>query len=60
MKYSKEELERDILINKLSYEAIGRKYNVSGTAIKKAARRLKIDLPYRRKVNENEHFNKGT
>ena len=59
MKYKKEELENLILIQKLSYEEIGRIYNVSGAAIKKAALRMGIELESRRKKNEKETFNKG-
>ena len=59
-KYNKEELENLILIQNLSYEAIGRLYGVTGNAVKKAASRLGIDLPSRRKVNPCETFNKDT
>lgn len=58
-KYNKEQLERYIIDDKLSYEAIGRIYNVTGNAIKKAAKNFGIELPKRRKINENETFNKG-
>ena len=56
--------EKENLINKiknerLSYEEIGRQYNVSGAAIKKAALRLGIELENRRKVNPKETFGKG-
>lgn len=56
----KDELERLINIEHVSYEEIGRRYNVTGEAIKKAAKRLGINLPKRRKINPNEHFNRGT
>lgn len=59
-KYNKEELENLILIQNLSYEAIGRLYGVTGNAVKKAASRLGIDLPSRRKINPCETFNKDT
>jgi hypothetical protein len=59
-KYSKEELENLILNQNLSYEAIGRLYGVTGNAIKKAATRLGIKLPSRRKINPCETFNKDT
>lgn len=58
-KYNKEELERLILDEKLSYEEIGRQYGVSGTAIKHAAIRCNIDLPKRRTINEKETFGRG-
>lgn len=56
---TKEELEELIFEEKLSYEEIGRKYGVSGGAIKKRARKLGIELPKRRNINSNETFNKG-
>lgn len=37
-KYTKEELEKLILQEKISYEKIGKIYNVSGNAIKKSAK----------------------
>lgn len=49
------------LINQgLIYDEIGKMYNVSGAAIRKAAQRIGIQLPRRRKINPNETFNKGT
>ena len=54
--YKTEDLERFILEDKLSYEEIGRKYGVSGNAIKKVALRRGIKLPQRRKINEKETF----
>lgn len=59
-KNEKNELERLINVEHVSYEEIGRRYNVSGQAVKKAAQRLGIVIPQRRKINPNEHFNKGT
>ena len=58
-KYKKEELQDFILNKNLSYEEIGKFYNVSGAAIRKAACRLGIELPKRRVINEKENFNKG-
>lgn len=55
----KENLIRLIKEEKLSYEEIGRRYNVSGVAIKKAAIRLGIELESRRKINPKETFGKG-
>lgn len=57
-KYNKEELEKLILEDKLTYDKIGEIYNVSGNAIRKAANRLEIALPQRRKINKCETFNK--
>ena len=56
----KEELERLINVEKVSYEEIGRRYGCSGSNIKKVAKQLGIELPQRRKINPNETFNKGT
>ena len=56
----KEELERLINIEKVSYEEIGRRYGCSGSNIKKVAKNLGIKLPQRRKINPSETFNKGT
>ena len=56
----KNELERLINTEHVSYEEIGRRYNVTGEAIKKAAKRLGINLPKRRKINPNENFSRGT
>ncbi len=55
----KDELEKLILTDKLSYETIGKLFNCSGTNIKKVAIRLGIDLPQKRKINSKETFNKG-
>ena len=49
MRYTKEDLEKYIFEDKLSYEEIGKKYGVLGVSIKKEARKLGIDLPVRRK-----------
>nr|DAG94949.1 MAG TPA: NinG recombination protein [Crassvirales sp.] len=56
---TKEELEKLIFGEKLSYEEIGRRYEVSGSAIKKKAKKLGIELPKKRDINFNETFNKG-
>ena len=55
----KEELEKAIT-NEESYESLGKRYNVSGTYIKKIAKKLGIKLSARRKINPKETFNKGT
>lgn len=56
----KENLRKYIQDDKLSYEAIGRIYNCSGNTIKKAAKKLGIELQQRRVININETFNKNT
>lgn len=56
----KENLEKAILQDKISYEELGKRYDCSGANIKKQAKKLGIELPQRRKINESEHFNKGT
>ena len=58
-KKEKETLENLILGEKLSYEEIGRRYKVTGASVKKAAKRLGIELEKRREINPKEHFNKG-
>ena len=59
-KEKKEELDRKINVENLSYEKIGREYGVTGAAVKKAAYRLGINIKPRRKINDAEHFNRGT
>lgn len=56
----KETLEQLILVDKLSYEEIGRRYDCSGSNIKKVAVRIGIELPRRRKINPDETFNRKT
>lgn len=55
----KENLKQFILIEKLSYEEIGRRYGCTGSNIKKVALRLGIELPKKRAINSCETFNKG-
>ena len=55
----KEELEKLILEDKLSYRDIGKIYGVTDSMIRKTAKRLGIELPKRREINPNETFNKG-
>lgn len=57
-KYNKEELEILIFNKKLSYEAIGRIYCVTGNAIKKASKKLGLQLDKRRRINPCEDFTK--
>ena len=52
----KEELERLINIEKVSYEEIGRRYGCSGANIKKVAKAIGILLPQRRSINPEEKF----
>ena len=54
----KENLEQ-MIKNGVPYEKIGRIYNISGNGIKKVAKRLNIELPVKRIINNKEHFNKG-
>lgn len=53
------DLEHLILIDKLSYEEIGRRYGCTGSNIKKVAKRIGINLPQKRRVNECETFNRS-
>lgn len=60
MQWLNEREKLEELINQgLSYDEIGKMYNVSGAAIRKAASRIGIQLPKRRKINPKETFNKG-
>lgn len=54
-KENKGELEK-LIREGVSYEEIGRLYGVTGTAIKKVAKNLGIELPSRRKINSSEEF----
>lgn len=54
----KEYLEQSILIDQKSYEELGREYGCTGSNIKKVAKRLGINLPQKRSINECETFNK--
>lgn len=56
----KEELEKLINVEHISYEEIGRKFGCTGSNIKKVAYRLGIELPNRRNINQKETFNRGT
>lgn len=55
----KNELERLINVEHVSYEEIGRRYEVSGEWIKKVAKLLGIITPKRREINPKETFGKG-
>lgn len=56
----KEKENLKLLIDKnVSYESIGRIYNVTGACVKKAAKKLGFILTQRRTINQNETFNKG-
>lgn len=54
-----EDTLRKLINDGVSYEKIGKKYNVTGNAIKKAAKNLNINLNKRREINPKEHFNRG-
>lgn len=56
----KENLEKLILEDKISYEEIGRLYGCSGSNIKKVAKNLGINLPVRNSLAGREPANKGT
>ena len=53
-KDKKDTLDHLINVEGVSYEEIGRMFKVSGSAIKKAARTLGIELPKRREINPSE------
>ena len=46
-----------LLVEKKSYESVGRLFNLTGNAIKKAALKYGIPLSRRRRVNSDEVFN---
>lgn len=48
-----------LIKDNVPYDTIGSKYGVSGNAVRKAARKLGIELPKRREINPNETFNRG-
>lgn len=54
----KENLEK-LISEGVSYERLGRQYGVTGNSVKKAAKKLGIELEQKREINPNEHFNKG-
>lgn len=56
----RENLRRLIEDDKESYEAIGRLYNVSGSYIKKLAKKFNIKITPRRRINSKETFNAGS
>lgn len=56
----KENLYELLIVQKKSYEEVGRIYKCSGSNIKKTALRLGILSPSRRKINSKETFGKGT
>ena len=58
MDYNDNEIA-ELISNGVSYEEIGRKYGVTGNAIKKHAKKVGIPIVERRKKNPQETFNKG-
>lgn len=48
----KEQLQKLILEDNISYEEIGRRYGCTGNNIKKAAKKLGIELPIRNSKNQ--------
>ena len=58
-KSEKENLEHLINVEKKSYEEIGRIYGVTGSTIRKQAKKIGISLSPRREKNPKETFNKG-
>ena len=55
----KDDLKQWILVENVAYEEIGRRLGVTGASVRKYAKRLGIELPPRRSINECETFNKG-
>ena len=57
----KKDILYDYIVNKKrSYVDIGREFGVSGSYIKKVAKRFGIPITARRKINPNETFGAGT
>ena len=55
----KDNLEQWILVDNIAYEEIGRRLGVTGSSVRKYAKKLGIELTPRRNINECETFNKG-
>ena len=55
----KDNLYQFIIVENISYEEVGRRYNCSGAWIKKVCISLGIPISRRRKINPKETFNKG-
>lgn len=51
---NEKELLEHLINEKISYEEIGRRYGVSGAAVKKAAKKLGIEISPRREINPCE------
>lgn len=56
---TKEQLEKAILVDNMTYRDLSRLFSCTDNAVKKRARKLGIQLPKRRKVSDTETFNKG-
>lgn len=52
----KEELIKLLIVDKLSYEEVGRRHSITGSAIRKRVKKLNIEIPSRRKINDSELF----
>ncbi len=50
-RYNKDDLERLILVERVSYAQIGRIYGVGGNAVKKAAKKMGIPVTLRSRIN---------
>lgn len=56
----KERENVEVLIKEgVPYERIGKMYGVCGAAVKKAAKKIGIEIPKKRAINPKEHFNRG-
>ncbi len=55
----KEKLNTLLNIEGKTYEEVGRLYGFTGAAIKKACKRIGVNVPPRRRINASETFNKG-
>ena len=56
---TKEQLEKAISVDNMTYRDLGRLFGCTDSAVKKRAKKLGIQLPKRRKISSTETFNKG-
>ena len=58
-RYKKEDLEKLLIEENKSYKEVGKIYEVSGNAIKKAALKFELPILPKRAINPKETFGKG-
>ena len=55
---NEKEIVKELIESGVPYERIGKKYGVTGASVKKAAKKLGLNLISRRRINPTENFNK--